>query len=344
LEISNIHIKIFFVSFQSILFIKTFRMKLSVIIPLYNEQENLIELHRNLIQVMEKNAYNFELILVDDGSRDQTALVMKQLASNNPRIKCIFFRRNFGQTPALMAGFDFASGDIIIPMDGDNQNDPADIPRLIEKLNQGYDVVSGWRKNRKDKAITRILPSKLANYLISKIGKVSLHDYGCTLKAYRSDIIKPVLLYGEMHRFIPIFAKWQGAKVAEMEVNHHPRKFGKTNYGLNRTFKVLLDLIFIVYMERYFKKPIYLFGTVGILNIGFSFILFFAMLYLKFFGGKSFIQTPLPMLFTLFFLVGILSLFFGLIAEVQMRTYFESQKKTTYAVKSTLNFESKCAE
>jgi glycosyltransferase involved in cell wall biosynthesis len=313
-------------------------MKLSVIIPLYNEQENLIELHRNLMQVMEKYDYNFELILVDDGSRDQTAKVMTQLATENPRIKCIFFRRNFGQTPALMAGFDFATGDILIPMDGDNQNDPADIPQLIEKLNQGYDVVSGWRKNRKDKAITRVLPSKLANYFISKIGKVSLHDYGCTLKAYRSDIIKPVLLYGEMHRFIPIFAKWQGAKVTEMVVNHHHRKFGKTNYGLNRTFKVLLDLIFIVYMERYFKKPIYLFGTVGILNIGFSFFLFLTMLYLKFFGGKSFIETPLPMLFTLFFLVGILSLFFGLIAEVQMRTYFESQKKTTYAVKSTLNF------
>ncbi len=311
--------------------------KLSIIIPLYNEEENIDILYRNIMEVMQKEGYDYEIILIDDGSSDHTPEKINRLAKQDSKVKAIYFRRNFGQTSALMSGIDHATGDILIPMDGDNQNDPNDIPRLLEKINEGYDVVSGWRKNRKDKKLTRILPSKIANSIISKVGGVKLHDYGCTLKAYKREILKPVRLYGEMHRFIPIFAAWQGAKVTEIEVNHHPRKFGTTKYGLNRTFKVLLDLVFIVYRERYFKNPIYFFGGFGLINIMLSALSFFVMIYFKFWGGKSFVQTPLPILTMLFFLVGILSLFFGLIAEMQMRTYYEAQDKSAYLVRKTQN-------
>lgn len=314
-------------------------MKLSIIIPLYNEAENISILYTNLVKVMNKNNYAYEIIFIDDGSLDSSYEIIKGLASENKHVKTIHFKRNFGQTSALMSGIDHSNGEIIIPMDGDNQNDPADIPRLIEKLNEGYDVVSGWRKNRKDKAISRILPSRIANSLISRVGGVHLHDYGCTLKAYKRSVLKPVRLYGEMHRFIPIFASWEGAKVTEIIVNHHPRKFGKTSYGINRTFKVLLDLFFIVYREKYFKNPIYFFGGFAIFNFFVSFISFILMLYLKYAMDKAFILTPLPTLITLFSLIGILSLFFGLIAEVQMRTYYEVQDKNAYLIKETINFD-----
>lgn len=313
--------------------------KLSIIIPLYNEEENIRILYGNILNVVQTHHYDYEIIFVDDGSLDNTPKIMEELGNDNANVKNIFFKRNFGQTPALMSGINMAKGDILIPMDGDNQNDPNDIPRLLEKMDEGFDVVSGWRKNRQDKKLTRILPSKIANGLISRIGGVKLHDYGCTLKAYRKEILKPVKLYGEMHRFIPIFASWQGAKVTEMVVNHHPRKFGVTKYGLNRTFKVLLDLFFIVYQEKYFKNPIYFFGGFGLLNFfgaGFSFLL---MLYFKFWGGKSFVQTPLPIFTVLLFLVGILSLFFGLIAEMQMRTYYEVQEKQYYLIQRTQNMD-----
>jgi len=313
--------------------------KLSIIIPLYNEEENIRILYDNILNVVLKQNYDYEIIFVDDGSLDKTPELMEELGNDNAKVKNIFFKRNFGQTPALMSGINMAKGDILIPMDGDNQNDPKDIPHLLEKIDEGFDVVSGWRKNRQDKKLTRILPSKIANGLISRIGGVKLHDYGCTMKAYRKEILKPVKLYGEMHRFIPIFASWQGAKVTEMVVNHHPRKFGVTKYGLNRTFKVLLDLFFIVYQEKYFKNPIYFFGGFGLLNFfgaGFSFLL---MLYFKFCGDKSFIETPLPIFTVLLFLVGILSLFFGLIAEMQMRTYYEVQEKQYYLIQRTQNMD-----
>jgi glycosyltransferase involved in cell wall biosynthesis len=314
-------------------------MKLSIIIPLYNEEENVNLLYSNLMEVMQENNYDYELIFINDGSRDATYNLMKALSETNKRVKTIDFRLNFGQTAALMAGIDSASGDILIPMDGDNQNDPKDIPNLLKKIEEGFDVVSGWRKNRQDKTLTRILPSQIANWVISRVGGVSLHDYGCTLKAYKKEVLKPVLLYGEMHRFIPIFAKWQGAKVTEIVVNHHARKFGKTKYGLNRTYKVLLDLLFIVYREKYFKNPIYFFGSFAFLNVFGALFLFFIMLFLKFFEKKSFIETPLPILITLLVLVGVLSLFFGLIAEIQMRGYYETLDKKAYLIRETLNFE-----
>jgi len=313
--------------------------KLSIIIPLYNEEENIRILYDNLLQVMQKHHYDYEIIFVDDGSVDKTAEIMEALGNENPKVKNVFFKRNFGQTPAMMSGINMAKGDVLIPMDGDNQNDPNDIPLMLEKLNEGFDVVSGWRKNRQDKKLTRILPSKIANGLISRIGGVKLHDYGCSMKAYRKEILKPVKLYGEMHRFIPIFASWQGAKVTEMVVHHHPRKYGKTKYGLNRTFKVLLDLFFIVYQEKYFKNPIYFFGGFGLFNFLLAGISFLLMLYFKFWGGKSFVQTPLPIFTVLLFLVGILSLFFGLIAEMQMRTYYEVQEKQYYLIQRTQNMD-----
>ena len=241
----------------------------------------------------------------------------------------------------MMAGIDAASGDILIPMDGDLQNDPSDIPRLLAKLDEGYDVVSGWRNDRKDASIKRKLPSKIANWLISKISGVHLHDYGCTLKAYKRDVIKDVKLYGEMHRFIPIYACWLGGKVAEIPVTHHPRIHGQSKYGLERIIKVILDLILVKFMAKYSQKPMYVFGGFGLFSVLLSFLCFALMLCYKFFGNKSFVETPLPMLAVLFFLMGFVCILMGFIAEMLMRTYFESQGKATYLIDYTRNFEDK---
>lgn len=312
--------------------------KLSIIIPVYNEAENVEILTEGIRKVMLKNQYHYEIIFINDGSKDNTLEVLTKMAAQHPEMKVVNFRMNYGQTAAMSAGIDFASGQIIIPMDGDNQNDPEDIPRLIAQLDKGFDVVSGWRKNRQDKTWSRVIPSKIANWVISHIGGVKLHDYGCSLKAYKTDVIKHVKLYGEMHRFIPIYAAWQGGNVTEMVVNHHPRKFGKTKYGINRTFKVILDLLVIKYLEKYLKNPIHFFGGFGLVSILLSGLAFLFMLYLKYFDNRSFIETPMPLLVILFFLVGILSLFIGLLAEIQTRTYFESQDKRSYTVRNTINF------
>jgi glycosyltransferase involved in cell wall biosynthesis len=239
----------------------------------------------------------------------------------------------------MMAGIDHCQGDIIIPMDADLQNDPEDIPRLLAKLDEGYDVCSGWRQDRQDHAIKRNLPSRLANKLISTISGVPLHDYGCSLKAYRRNVIKDVKLYGEMHRFIPIYASWMGARVTEIPVSHHSRLHGESNYGLNRTFKVILDLIVIQFMSRYMQKPIHFFGGFGLINLALSFLTFGWMLALKLFWDTSFSVTPLPMLIILFFLIGMQSIFFGLLAEIQMRTYYESQDKDAYQIEEKMNFD-----
>jgi glycosyltransferase involved in cell wall biosynthesis len=251
------------------------------------------------------------------------------------------FRRNFGQTAAMMAGIDFASGDIIVALDGDLQNDPADIPKLLDKLAEGYDVVSGWRVNRKDAAIKRNLTSRMANRLISTISGIHLHDYGCSLKAYRKHVVKGVKLYGEMHRFIPIYASWQGGKVAEIPVDHHPRTHGSSKYGMERVIKVLLDLMVVKFLATYANKPIYVFGGFGLFSIALSFLAGLWALYLKFFEQKSFISTPLPLLVVLAFITGIMSMLMGLIAEIIMRTYYESQGKTIYLVKDTINVSDK---
>ena len=313
--------------------------ELSIIIPIFNEEGNIKQLHEKLLSVMGKKSYNYEIIFVNDGSTDSSRQKLDAIAVEDEHVKIIHFKRNFGQTAAMMAGIDAANGDILIPMDGDLQNDPSDIPRLLEKLDEGYDVVSGWRNDRKDASIKRKLPSKIANWLISKISGVYLHDYGCTLKAYKKDVIKGVRLYGEMHRFIPIYASWQGGKVAEIPVTHHPRIHGQSKYGLERTLKVILDLILVKFMAKYSQKPMYVFGGFGFLSIFLSFLCFALMLYYKFFGNKSFIETPLPMLTVLFFLMGFICILMGFIAEMLMRTYFESQGKSTYLIDYTCNFE-----
>lgn len=310
---------------------------LSIVIPVYNEQDNIFPLQERLSAAMQQTGEEYEVIIVNDGSSDKTEANLAAVAAADPRFKVINFRRNYGQTAAVMAGIDFASGDIIVGLDGDLQNDPADIPKLLAKLAEGYDVVSGWRVDRKDAALKRNLPSRVANWLISTISGIHLHDYGCSLKAYRKEFVKGVKLYGEMHRFIPIYASWQGGKVTEIPVNHHPRIHGSSKYGLERVIKVLLDLMVVKFLASYANKPIYVFGGFGLVSIAVSFASGFLALYLKFFEGVSFILTPLPLLVVLAFITGVMSILMGLIAEVIMRTYYESQGKQVYLVKDTLN-------
>jgi glycosyltransferase involved in cell wall biosynthesis len=312
---------------------------LSIIIPVLNEEESVPTLYAMVSEQMRKMPKSFELIFVNDGSTDQTEERLNAIAAQDPCVKLINFKRNFGQTAAMMAGIDFAQGEIIIPMDGDLQNDPADIPRLLAKLDEGYDVVSGWRKDRQDHKVRRNLLSKVANAMISTISGVPLHDYGCTLKAYRRDVIKDVRLYGEMHRFVPIYATWSGAKVIEIPVAHHPRVHGVSKYGLNRIFKVLLDLIVVEFLARYASKPIYIFGGFGLICVLVAMLSGGYAIYLKLFEGLSFILTPLPLLTVMASITGVMSVLMGLLAELIMRTYYESQGKPTYLVKTTVNIE-----
>jgi glycosyltransferase involved in cell wall biosynthesis len=263
---------------------------------------------------------------------------LETVSREDQRIKVVKFVRNFGQTAALAAGIDHATGKIIIPMDADLQNDPADIKLLLAKMEEGYDVVSGWRKDRQDALLNRLIPSWIANKIISVISGVRLHDYGCSLKAYRREVIKNIRLYGEMHRFVPIYASWQGARVTEIPVNHYARQIGQSKYGISRTFKVILDLITVKFMSSYFTKPIYVFGTAGIAALGISLAAFVWMVALKYvFHTHTFIETPLPVLIAMFFMVGIQFIMMGLLAEILMRTYHESQGKRIYIVEERLN-------
>jgi len=312
---------------------------LSIVIPVYNEQDNVFPLYERVNAALLQIGEDYEVIIVNDGSSDKTEANLQTVAAKDPHFKIINFRRNYGQTAAVMAGIDFASGDIIVGLDGDLQNDPADIPKLLAKLAEGYDVVSGWRVDRKDAAIKRNLPSRMANWLISTISGIHLHDYGCSLKAYRKEVVKGVKLYGEMHRFIPIYASWQGGKVAEIPVTHHARVHGSSKYGLERVIKVLLDLMVVKFLATYANKPIYVFGGFGLISIAVSFLSGLWALYLKLFEGVSFIQTPLPLLVVLAFITGVMSILMGLIAEIIMRTYYESQGKQVYLVKNTLNLD-----
>ena len=310
---------------------------LSIIIPVYNEQDSVFPLCESLTAALQRQAADWEVIIVNDGSSDCTEANLERVAAKDPRFKIVNFRRNFGQTAAMMAGIDFASGEIIVGLDGDLQNDPEDIMKLVDKLSEGFDVVSGWRHARKDAAIERNLPSWIANWVISHVSGVHLHDYGCTLKAYRRQVVKDVRLYGEMHRFIPIYASWQGGKVTEMPVNHFPRIHGRSKYGLERIGKVILDLVVVKFLSSYANKPIYVFGGFGLISIAASFLAGLWALYLKFFEDVSFISTPLPLLVVLAFITGVMSTLMGLIAEIIMRTYYESQGKHVYLVRNTLN-------
>lgn len=315
-------------------------MTISVTIPVYNEEGNLRLLCERLIPVLDCLGIPWEVVLVNDASTDGSACVLDALAAQDARLKVIHFRRNAGQTAAMMAGFEHARGDIIVPMDADLQNDPGDIPLLLEKLNEGFDVCSGWRKGRHDHSLRRILPSRIANWLISKVSGVHLHDYGCSLKAYRRDVIKGVRLYGEMHRFIPIYAHWLGAKVTEVPVRHHPRVAGKSAYGLERILKVLLDLVVVKFLDRYAQKPIYVFGGFGLLNFLVSLAAGLWAIYLKFWAGISFIQTPLPLLVVMAAITGVMCVLLGLVAEMVTRNWHESRHKGTYIVGETRNLES----
>lgn len=310
---------------------------ISVVIPCVNEEATLRDLVARLGHALLPLSASFEVIIVNDGSLDDTALTLSELAKSHCWLKGINLRRNYGQTAALMAGFEHAGGEIILTMDGDLQNDPVDFGRMIAKLEEGFDVVSGWRANRRDHALSRKLPSFLANKLISLSTGARLHDFGCSLKAYRREVLEDVRLYGEMHRFIPIYAKWNGARIAEIPVLHHARKRGTSNYGLDRTVKVLLDLFLIIFLQRYAHKPIYVFGTCGLLSFGASLAAGLLAVYYKFWGGKTFIETPLPLLWATMFFTGVLCMLLGLLAEIGVRTYHESQGKRTYKIASTVN-------
>ena len=313
--------------------------EISVFLPVFDEEPNLRPLHAKLDEALGKLGRTAEIIYVDDGSTDGSLEVLRDLARLDGRVRVVALRRNYGQTAAMAAGIDAARGDVLIPMDADLQNDPVDIIRLLEKLDEGYDVVSGWRKNRKDTMITRKIPSMLANRLISWIGGVPLHDYGCSLKAYRRESLEDVRLYGEMHRFIPIYASWAGARVAEIPVEHHARTMGKSKYGLSRTLKVIFDLMTIKFMASYQTKPIYVFGTFGLIAMGLSFIAGLLAFFLKFVEGVSFILTPLPVITVVMLAIGVQFLLMGMLAEMLIRTYHESQAKPIYAVRERIGMK-----
>lgn len=317
-------------------------MNLSVVVPVYNEVDNLPLLYHTLHQTMDcLPGHEWEITLVDDGSTDGSLEVLEELSSADPEhIVVVALRRNFGQTAAIAAGIDHARGDVIILMDADLQNDPADIPMMVEKITAGYDVVSGWRINRQDDFITRKLPSRAANWLISTVTGVHLHDYGCTLKAYRREVLTGFRLYGEMHRFIPAYAYSVGAKMIEVPVHHHPRRFGRTKYGLSRTMKVILDLFTVKFLISFAHKPIYLFGGAGLPMIFFAFVMYILLAIRKFTLGVDILPSPLFMLSTMIMIMGFQSILMGLIAELLSRTYHESQAKPTYTVRKVIREKS----
>ncbi len=320
--------------------------ELSLFLPVLDEEDNLRPMHAKIRSALDALGKTAEVIYVDDGSTDRSLEILREIAADDDRVRVISLRRNYGQTAAMSAGIDAAKGEILIPMDADLQNDPADIARLLDKLNEGYDVVSGWRKNRQDKLISRKLPSQIANKIISVIGGVPLHDYGCSLKAYRRDVIQDVKLYGEMHRFIPIYASWAGARVTEIPVDHHARTMGKSKYGISRTIKVVFDLMTIKFMASYQTKPIYVFGTFGMLALAASILSGIYAIFLKvspYVGlpqyHSDFVETPLPVLSIVMFAIAVQFFLMGLLAELLVRTYHEAQNKAIYAVREKIGFE-----
>ncbi len=310
---------------------------ISVVVPVYNEEENIQVLHECLTTTLSSLEYDYEVIYVDDGSTDASSAELQNLARSEKRTTVVQLSRNFGQTAALTAGIDQARGQIIILMDADLQNDPADIPMMIEKLEEGYDVVSGWRVNRQDPWLTRQLPSQLANKLISWTTGVHLHDYGCTLKAYRQVVLNGFQLYGEMHRFIPAYAAQVGARITEVPVQHHPRQFGESKYGLVRTFKVFLDLLTVKFLSSYASKPIYLFGGAGLFLTMSSLVVLAYLILDKLTRQRSLIENPLLLMSVMLFILGFQSIFMGLMTELLVRTYHESQDKPTYTVRRIMD-------
>jgi glycosyltransferase involved in cell wall biosynthesis len=313
------------------------KVEISILIPLLNEVENIGLLYEQLSETLEDLGKPYEIIFVDDGSTDGSYELLRELYAQDDQVRVICFRRNFGQTAAFAAGFELASGDVVITMDADLQNDPRDIPKLLAKLDEGYDIVSGWRIDRKDKYLTRRIPSQVANSLISKFTGVQLHDYGCSLKAYRIDVVKNIKLYGEMHRFIPAVASWMGVRVAEIPVNHRPRQFGQSKYGLQRTVKVFLDLLTVKFLLSFGTRPIHVFGLLGMLCFAGGTLTGAYLSVLKLFYGEPLADRPLLLLAVLLTVLGVQFITMGLLGELVVRTYHESQKKSTYMVRDLLH-------
>lgn len=310
---------------------------LSVVLPVYNEEESLLLQYKAVSGAVKKIGKTYEIIFVDDGSVDSSYEILKGMSVKDKNVKLVRFRRNFGQTAAMAAGIDYSSGEIIVFMDSDLQNEPEDIMKLLDKIDEGYDVVSGWRANRQDKLFSRKIPSRIANWLIAKVTGVPLHDLGCSLKAYRGEILRQVNLYGEMHRFIPVHASWIGARITEVPVGHHARQFGQSKYGIKRTFKVLLDLITVKFMGSYSTKPIYIFGGTGIIILLLGVLSGISVIAMKFFMHLNMIRNPLLLMTVMLVIIGILFIQMGIIAEILIRIYHESKELPPYRVKDTVN-------
>jgi glycosyltransferase involved in cell wall biosynthesis len=316
--------------------------ELSIVIPVFNEEQSVKPLHAEIEQALAD--FDYEVLYIDDGSTDNSFSILTDIQQKGDNVRLIRFRRNFGQTAAMSAGFKYACGKIIIPMDADGQNDPADIPKLVSRLNEGCDIVSGWRKERKDNAVTRTLPSRIANWMIGKITGIRLHDYGCTLKAYKAESLKSIRLYGDMHRFIPALARWGGEKVVEMVVNHRPRTTGKTKYGLSRTFKVILDLITIKFLASFSTKPIHIFGGLGFLCFLGSFLSGLTVLGMKVFENYSMNRNPLLIISLMLMMAAIQFVLMGLLAEIMVRTYHQSQDRPIYVLDKVVEPENQSSQ
>lgn len=316
------------------------RLKFSIVVPLYNEAANVTPLYVRLTQVMQDLGEPYEIVLVDDGSKDDTPVALLAISETDSRVRLVTLRRNFGQTPALQAGFDAAQGEIIISMDGDLQHDPEEIPAFVAKIEEGYDIVSGWRAQRRDGWLSRRLPSRIANWLMAKISRVPLHDFGTTFKAYRRDTVKSLRLYGELHRFVPALAAWYGARITEIPINNPPRQNGKSNYGISRTFRVFLDLLSTKFLLDYSTRPLHFFGPIGLVSTGLGSLIGFGLVANKLFGQHAIMQAgSLLVAATALVLGGVVILCLGLVAEILCRTYYESQKKPIYAARSTHNHD-----
>ncbi len=309
---------------------------ISVVIPVFNEAENLPELLQKVNSSLESMGRPFEIIVIDDGSTDNTNILLRDLKAKYPALKAVIFRRNFGQSAAMTAGFDLAGGQVVVSMDGDLQNDPADIPMLVKKLEEGYDIVSGWRKDRKDAMLSRKIPSRIANRLIAKTTGVELHDYGCSLKAYRQEVAKNLLLYGELHRFIPVLASLQGARYAEVVVRHYPRSRGSSKYGISRTYRVILDLLLMLFFQKFATRPLQFFGLTGGLMLAAGILIELYLTFLKLFMGMDIGNRPLLILGVLFIICGLLLSGIGLLAELIIRTYYEASGKHIYFIREII--------
>jgi len=316
-------------------------LDLSLVVPIYNEEENIPLLYAEIVEVLDATDYQYEMIFVDDGSSDTSVKVLENLSIDDEKVVVVALRRNFGQTAAMSAGFDHAKGEIIVSMDGDLQNDPHDIPDMVAKINEGYDVVTGWRHDRKDPFISRKLPSMLANKLISWLTGVGLHDYGCTLKAFRHEVTENIRLYGEMHRFIPAIASGMGISFTEVKVNHRARRFGISKYGISRTIRVVLDLMTVKFLLSYATRPLHVFGTVGVMSAGIGFLMALIMTLQRFFTGVGLADRPLLLLAVLLIFMGVQFITMGLLAELIVRTYHESQKKPIYFVRRIIGRDPK---